>query len=105
MLLSRTLFTASSIGPSWNERDRSIGPPQGRCAPAFAGRLRRPLPRPAAAEHFAVGEPGSIVDADVQVFPADDGPVASVAGDAVPDPFDAAEFFDVDMDQFAGRWR
>jgi hypothetical protein len=37
------------MDPSWSERDRSDGPPQGRCAPAVAGRLRRSLPRPAAA--------------------------------------------------------
>src|SRR5271155_889649 len=36
------------MDPSWSERDRSDGPPQGRCAPAIAGRLRRSLPRPVA---------------------------------------------------------
>src|SRR6266446_1942728 len=36
------------MGPSLSERDRSDGPPQGRCAPAVAGRLRRSLPQPAA---------------------------------------------------------
>src|SRR5438874_7970976 len=45
----RTLFRRSGKGPSLSERDCSVGPPQGRCAPADAGRLRRSLPRPAAA--------------------------------------------------------
>jgi hypothetical protein len=49
MSLPRRLLTASSMDPSWSERDRSDRPPQGRCAPAVAGRLRRSLPRPAAA--------------------------------------------------------
>jgi len=29
MSFSRTLFMASSMDPSWGERDRSVGPPQG----------------------------------------------------------------------------
>src|SRR5438552_1845258 len=36
------------MGPSLSERDWSDEPPQGRCAPASAGRLRRSLPRLAA---------------------------------------------------------
>src|SRR5947209_19844220 len=36
------------MGPSLSERDRSDGPPQGRCAPAMAGRLWRSWPRLAA---------------------------------------------------------
>ncbi len=36
------------MGPSLSERDRSNRPPQGRFAPAVAGRLWRSLPQPAA---------------------------------------------------------
>src|SRR6516165_9676675 len=49
MSFPRTLFRRSGKGPSLGDRDCSVGPPQGRCAPANAGRLRRSLPRPGAA--------------------------------------------------------
>src|SRR6266700_5712618 len=54
------------------------------------------------------GDPGSVVDADMHVLPA--RPLAtgaqvalagSVAGDAVTDPIELAELFDVDMDQLS----
>lgn len=57
---------------------------------------------------LCVGQAGAVIDGDVEVFPAEPlaegAPVAltgAVAGEAVPDPVDAAEFLDVDMDQFA----
>ena len=49
MSFPRRLFSGSGKGPSLRECDRSSGPPQGRLAPAAAGRLRRSLPRLAAA--------------------------------------------------------
>src|SRR6516162_10318805 len=44
MSFPRRLSICSGIGPSVSERDRSGEPPQGRCAPAVAVRLRRSLP-------------------------------------------------------------
>src|SRR5215212_9079800 len=51
------------------------------------------------------GHPGGIVDADVDELPSDAPALAltgSVAGDAMADPVEAAELFDIDVDQFAG---
>src|SRR4051794_21771999 len=51
------------------------------------------------------GHPGGVVDADVDELPSDAPALAlprSVAGDAMADPVEAAELFDIDVDQFAG---
>src|SRR3954462_6923990 len=51
------------------------------------------------------GDPGGVVDADVDELPSDAPALAltgSVAGDAMADPVEAAELFDIDVDQFAG---
>jgi hypothetical protein len=57
----------------------------------------------------AKGDARGIVDGDMDIFPAKPfaavAPVAlavAVAGDAVADAVDPAEFLDVDVDQFAG---
>jgi hypothetical protein len=42
-------LTSSCMDPSWSERDRSDGPPQGRGATAVGGRLRHFLPPPTTA--------------------------------------------------------
>src|SRR5215213_1720918 len=51
------------------------------------------------------GHAGGVVDADVDELPSDAPALAlprSVAGDAMADPVEAAELFDIDVDQFAG---
>src|SRR3954469_3791876 len=51
------------------------------------------------------GDPGGVVDADVDELPSDAPALAltgSVAGDAMADAVEAAELFDIDVDQFAG---
>src|SRR5215213_2897652 len=51
------------------------------------------------------GHPGGIVDADVDELPPDAPALAltgSIAGDAMADAVEAAELFDIDVDQFAG---
>ena len=56
-------------------------------------------------EDFAVGQAAGIVDGDVEIFPAGAALVAlagAITGDAVADAVDAAEFLDVDVDEFAG---
>ena len=53
-------------------------------------------------EHFDVGEPGRVIDADVDVFPAD--PAASlsaVARDTVAGTSNTAELLDVDVEELA----
>src|ERR1700749_121829 len=58
-----------------------------------------------AGQDFAVGQAAGIIDGDVEIFPAGAALVAlagAIAGDAVTDTIDAAEFLDVDVDQFAG---
>ena len=56
---------------------------------------------------LAEGEPGSIVDADMNIFPADPCRERllcprAIAGDAMADPVEFAELLDVDMDELAG---
>src|SRR5215212_3710611 len=56
-------------------------------------------------EDLREGHPGGIVDADVDELPPDAPALAligSIAGDAMADPVEAAELFDIDVDQFAG---
>ncbi len=60
-------------------------------------------------QDFGVGEPGSIVDGDVEGLPAEALAAAAaialaapVAGDAVADAVDPAELLGVDVDQLAG---
>src|SRR3954463_6222909 len=56
-------------------------------------------------EDLRKGHAGGIVDADVDELPSDAPALAltgSVAGDAMADPVEAAELFDIDVDQFAG---
>src|SRR3954469_11313320 len=51
------------------------------------------------------GHPGGVVDADVDELPSDAPAFAltgSIAGDAMADPVEAPELFDIDVDQFAG---
>ena len=59
-------------------------------------------------QDLGVGQPGGIVDADMQELPAAAALLAGpVAGDAVADAVDPAELLDVDVDQLAGpcsRW-
>src|SRR4051794_3564797 len=53
------------------------------------------------------GHPGGVVDADVDELPSDAPALAltgSVACDAMADPVEAAELFDIDVDQFAGMF-
>src|SRR3954451_17237799 len=53
------------------------------------------------------GHPGGVVDADVDELPSDAPVLAlprSVAGDAMADPVEAAQLFDIDVDQFAGMF-
>src|SRR5215469_16777112 len=56
-------------------------------------------------QHFAVGEPAGVIDADVQALPAD--PVMPIdragaaSGDAVANALDAAELLGVHMNQLA----
>ena len=58
---------------------------------------------------LAEGDAGRVVDADMHILPArpltTGAQVAramSITGDAVTDPIELAELFDVDVDQFAG---
>ena len=56
------------------------------------------------AHDLAEGDARGIVDADMDELPADAAAVAlagAVAGDAVADPIELAELFDVDVDQLA----
>src|SRR3954469_11116612 len=51
------------------------------------------------------GHPGGVVDADVDELPSDAPALAltgSIACDAMADAVEAAELFDIDVDQFAG---
>src|SRR5687767_6095132 len=60
---------------------------------------------PLVGKNLGVGEAGGIVDADVQVLPADAAVfdhAAMLAGDAVADAVDLAELLGVDVDEFAG---
>src|SRR5215216_2710691 len=53
------------------------------------------------------GHPGGVVDADVDELPSDAPALAltgSIAGDAMADAVEAAELFDIDVDQFAGMF-
>ena len=60
-------------------------------------------------QDFRVGQPGVIVDGQIQIFPALAALLAAarralpgaIAGDAMSDPFDAAELLDVDVDHLA----
>src|SRR5215210_5071513 len=56
-------------------------------------------------EDLREGHPGGVVDADVDELPPDAPALAltgSIAGDAMADTVEAAELFDIDVDQFAG---
>src|SRR5215212_6483206 len=56
-------------------------------------------------EDLREGHPGGVVDADVDELPSDASAFAltgSIAGDAMADPVEAPELFDIDVDQFAG---
>src|SRR3982751_454702 len=56
-------------------------------------------------EDLREGHAGGVVDADVDELPSDAPALAltgSVAGDAMADAVEAAELFDIDVDQFAG---
>src|SRR4051794_25099129 len=56
-------------------------------------------------EDLREGHPGGVVDADVDELPSDAPALAltgSVAGDAMADAVEAAELFDIDVDQVAG---
>src|SRR5215203_1858514 len=56
-------------------------------------------------EDLREGHPGGVVDADVDELPSDAPALAltgSIAGDAMADAVEAAELFDIDVDQFAG---
>src|SRR3954451_15459599 len=56
-------------------------------------------------EDLREGHPGGVVDADVDELPSDAPAFAltgSIAGDAMADAVEAAELFDIDVDQFAG---
>src|SRR5262250_2059890 len=54
-------------------------------------------------QDFDIHEPRCIIDRHVDVVPADVPPaVAAIAGNAMADPDDAAEFLDVDVQQIAG---
>src|SRR4051795_10457019 len=58
-------------------------------------------------EDLREGHPGGVVDADVDELPSDAPALAltgSVAGDAIADTVEAAELFDIDVDQFAGMF-
>src|SRR3954467_15497089 len=58
-------------------------------------------------EDLREGHPGGVVDADVDELPSDAPALAltgSVACDAMADPVEAAELFDIDVDQFAGMF-
>src|SRR3954465_12382767 len=58
-------------------------------------------------EDLREGHPGGVVDADVDELPSDAPALAltgSVAGDAMADAVEAAELFDIDVDQFAGMF-
>src|SRR3954471_21966692 len=53
------------------------------------------------------GDPGGVVDADVDELPPDAPALAltgSIAGDAMADAVEAAELFDIDVDQVAGMF-
>src|SRR6478752_1643276 len=57
-------------------------------------------------ENLGEGEPGGVVDANVDELPAGAARLALLwaASDAVTDAFEAAEFLDVDVDQLAGMF-
>src|SRR5215471_3230828 len=55
-------------------------------------------------QDLAEGEARGIVDADMDILPTDAAAVAlagAIAGDAVADAVEAAELFDIDVEQFA----
>src|SRR4051794_14641358 len=56
-------------------------------------------------EDLRKGHAGGVIDADVDELPPDAPALAltgSIAGDAMADAVEAAELFDIDVDQFAG---
>jgi hypothetical protein len=54
-------------------------------------------------QDLGVSQAGGIVDGDVDELPADtSGPPSAVACDAMADELDAAQFFDVNVDEFSG---
>ena len=62
-----------------------------------------------AGEQLSEGQPGAVIDGDVQIFPAEPASdaaftalIAAITGNTMADPIDAAKLLDVDMDQFAG---
>jgi hypothetical protein len=55
-------------------------------------------------QDFRIGEPRMVVDRQMHIFPADPSGLAlarAVIGDAVADPIELAELFDVDVDDLA----
>src|SRR3954447_5661483 len=51
-------------------------------------------------QDLGVGEPGGVVDADVEELPADAArPAGAVAGDAVAEALDPAELLDVEVEE------
>ena len=62
---------------------------------------------PLVLHHPAESDPGGVVDTDVDELPADAAALvrtSPVTADAVTDALEFAEFFDVDVDQFAGMF-
>jgi hypothetical protein len=61
------------------------------------------------ARDLAVSQPGRVIAAHMQRFPADAvmaiDRVARSTGDAMPDPGDTPKLLGIEMDQLAGRWR
>ena len=56
-------------------------------------------------QDLGIGQPGMVVDGQVQVFPADPpglGPIGSITGDAMACSLEAAELLGIDVDQLAG---
>ena len=63
----------------------------------------RTEPRPLRAPDFHIGQPRRVVDRHVDVLPADPTrPAPTIAMDAMPDPPNPADAFDVEMEQIAG---
>ena len=54
--------------------------------------------------YFAVSEAAVVIDRDMQILPASAISTRSIAMDAVADTVDTRQLFDVDMNDFAGRF-
>src|SRR5262249_22094248 len=91
-------IAAAVVGEEAPDRDPAAPKP-----PERIPEKRRTSAAPLGPAHFDEGDAGRIVNRDVDVLiPDPPGALGAIAMHAVPDPADAAERFDVHVQQIAG---